>query len=182
VLYRDTRHNLGFQVVEAFARRHRLRIGERAYGGRVGRGQVAGEPVVLLLPHTYMNLSGLSVGQAIRQLGLSPRDMVVVSDDLDLPPGKLRLRPKGGHGGHNGLRSIIEALGTEEFPRLRLGIGRPEGHRVVEYVLGYFTPEEHTLIRRAVEQAVEVLTLVAAEGVEAAIAKLPVVIEREGGR
>lgn len=181
LLYKDTRHNLGFQVIEAFAERHRIRLHERAYGGRVGRGVVAGCPLVLLLPHTYMNLSGLSVQQAVRQLSLAPSDLVVVVDDLDLPPGELRLKPKGGSGGHNGLRSIIECLGTDAFPRLRLGIGRPEGHQVVEHVLGYFTPKEHTLVREAVERAITVLEWIAAEGVEAAIAKFGRLVQREGG-
>jgi PTH1 family peptidyl-tRNA hydrolase len=157
-------------------------MGERAYGGRVGRGKVGGEDLVLLLPHTYMNLSGLSVRQAVRQLGIPAQDLVVVVDDLDLPPGELRLRLKGGSGGHNGLRSVIESLGTEEFPRLRLGIGRPEGHRVVEHVLGYFTPREHALVRDAVERAVVVLEWVAAEGVEAAVARMGTLQRRGDGQ
>jgi PTH1 family peptidyl-tRNA hydrolase len=181
LLYRDTRHNLGFQVVEAFARRHRIRIAERAYGGKVGRGQVAGNDVVLLLPHTYMNLSGLSVQQAVRQLKITPQEMVVVVDDLDLPPGKIRLRRRGSAGGHNGLRSIVESLGTEDFPRLRIGIGRPEGHQVVEHVLGYFSPQEHTLVHRAIEDAVAVLDALAAQGLDAAIDRMGVLIKGEGG-
>lgn len=166
--YRMTRHNLGFLTAEAFAKRHRVSLRRSAYKGRYGEGQIAGVSFGVLLPLTYMNLSGDSVGVAVRGLGLRTEDILVISDDIDLPVGKLRLRDRGSSGGHNGLRSIIEALGSEDFPRLRIGIGRPSDDMVVSWVLGYFSPEEHRLIGKAVPLAVEALTLALARGLDAA--------------
>lgn len=167
--YRGTRHNMGFWVVEHLGRSWNISTRRRAYSGRYGQGTVDGADVGLFLPQTFMNLSGLAVRQAVSQLHLSAQDLLVVSDDLDLAPGKLRLRLKGSSGGHNGLGSIIEALGTEDFARLRVGIGRPEGHLVVEWVLGYFSREEHQVMADVVSRAAEVLKTAVTQGFEAAM-------------
>ncbi len=166
--YRSTRHNLGAAAAEAFCRKHRIRLHRGPYRGLFGTGQVGGKSVGVLLPMTFMNLSGESVDLAVKGLALAPRDLIVISDDLDLPVGTLRLRERGSSGGHNGLRSIMEKLGTEEFPRLRMGIGHPPTDMVVAWVLGYFTREEHKVIEAAVEQAVEALDAYIEKGPEAA--------------
>jgi len=170
--YRMTRHNLGFLAAEALAKRHRVTLRRSAYRGRFGEGQAEGTPFGVLLPMTYMNLSGESVALAVRAFGLEAKDVLVVSDDIDLPLGKLRLRERGSSGGHNGLLSIIEALGTEDFPRLRIGIGRPKDDMVVSWVLGYFSPDEHTLIQKAIPLAVEALSLAVVGNLDAARMKL----------
>lgn len=122
--YRRTRHNAGQMVVEALAERLGLRFSSK-YAGRFAQGRSAVAPIALLIPTTYMNLSGRSVGPAAGSLHLTPDRVLVVHDELDLPFGEVRGKLGGGHGGHNGLRSIQEGLGSADFPRVRLGIGRP---------------------------------------------------------
>lgn len=170
--YRSTRHNLGAVVAEAFCRRHRIRLRRSSYRGLLGAGQVGGIQVAVLLPTTFMNLSGEAVKLAVGGLDLTARDIIVVSDDLDLPVGTVRLRDRGSSGGHNGLRSIIEELGTEDFPRLRMGIGRPQTDMVVAWVLGYFTREEHKVIEAVVPRAVDALDTFVVQGPDAARQRL----------
>src|SRR5947208_14818380 len=116
------RHNMGFQTLDRFAGEHGLRFIEKRARAQVARGVLHGEEVVLAKPQTYMNLSGESVRALVKGLGVKLEDVLIVSDDLDLAFGKVRLRAQGSHGGHNGLRSVIAALGTNTFPRLRLGV------------------------------------------------------------
>lgn len=168
MMYRGTRHNLGFLIAEAFGKRHRIAFRQKAYKGRFGEGQVGGRPVALLLPMTYMNLSGEAVAAARKGMGIRPEEILVIADDMDLPTGQLRLRDKGSSGGHNGLRSIIDLLGTEGFARLKVGISHPSGDMVVDWVLGYFSREEHTLVSAAIPKAVEVLTSAVTQGIQAA--------------
>jgi len=144
--YARHRHNFGFQTVDRFAERQGLRFTEKAARALLARGQVGGEAVVLAKPQTFMNLSGESVKSLLKQLGAKVEDLLVVYDDLDLPLGRLRLRPQGSAGGHNGLRSIIDRLGTNQFARLRLGIGRPprgdSEEAVLAHVLHPFSRDE----------------------------------------
>ncbi len=168
LFYRGTRHNLGFVVVEALARRHRSALRQRAYQGRFGQLRVAGHDLGLLLPQTFMNMSGDSLRLAVAGLGLTAEEVLVVLDDLDLPPGSLRLRAAGSSGGHNGLESILEALGTEQVPRLRVGIGRPPDQMVVEWVLGYPSLADRQALEAVVPQAVAVLDTLIAKGFDAA--------------
>lgn len=168
LFYRGTRHNLGFVVVEAWAKRHRAALRQRAYQGRFGRLSVAGHELALLLPQTFMNMSGDSLGLAVAGLGLAPEEVLVVLDDLDLPPGSLRLRAAGSSGGHNGLESILQVLGTEQVPRLRVGIGRPPDQMVVEWVLGYPSAADRQALEKVVPQAVAVLDTLAVKGFDAA--------------
>ncbi len=168
LFYRGTRHNLGFVVVEAWARRHRAGLRQRAYQGRFGRLSMAGHDLALLLPQTFMNMSGDSVRLAVDGLGLGAEEVLVVLDDLDLPPGSLRLRAGGSSGGHNGLESILEALQTEQVPRLRVGIGHPTDQMVVEWVLGYPSLAERRALDLAVPQAVAVLDTLVGKGFDAA--------------
>lgn len=154
--YRDTRHNVGYAVVSRLAERHGIKA--RTQGAAlVGVGTIADEPVVLAQPTTFMNESGRAVAQLHRRYpGVALDDLLVVLDDMDLPLGTIRLRPKGGAGGHRGLASVIAALGTEAFPRLRIGVGRPPpGIDPIDYVLDRFRPEEREAVEAAIERAAD---------------------------
>ncbi len=159
--YASTRHNIGFMVVDRLVREYGL-------SGCIGRidvalaqGHIAGIPVVAAKPLAYMNRSGEPVGDFVRTHGIQCEDMVVIHDDIDLAYGRIKIKEKGGDGGHNGLRSLIDALGTDEFVRVRMGVGRPEiGIGVVEYVLGEFDSMQQSTLEPFLTLAVE-----AAEGI-----------------
>lgn len=169
--YRGTRHNVGQDVVHHVASRLGLRLEDEGWA-RVGRRRVGSATIVLAIPATYMNLSGQAVRDLLRRYRRRPEDLLIVHDDLDLPLGYIRLRPGNGSGGHNGIRSIIEELGTGLFPRLRIGIGRPpEGVDPVEFVLDRFTPDEYLVIDKAVARAADAALTVASEGLEAAMTR-----------
>jgi len=164
--YADTRHNIGFRVVETLARRGEVSFEDRRYGF-VARMQHRGRWLVLLKPTTYVNLSGRAVHYWLKKEKLGPDRLLVVADDIALPFGRLRLRPKGGDGGHNGLASIIQILGTQEFARLRFGIGHnfPPG-RQVDYVLGEWTDEEKKELPAHIDHAAEAVLSFATIGLE----------------
>jgi PTH1 family peptidyl-tRNA hydrolase len=169
--YRGTRHNLGFEVIETLLARRAARPSRR-FAGLSATVAGPGGAVTLLMPETFMNDSGRSVAMARRRLGTTPAEVLVVHDDLDLPAGAVRVRPRGSSGGHNGLKSIIVALGGEGFGRVRLGIGRPpgpQGEDVVRYVLERFVPAERPLVDEAVGRAADAVECVLAEGYEAAM-------------
>lgn len=179
--YAGTRHNVGYRVVERFGERHRVALSSRKFGGRFGRGDVGGIEVGLLEPETFMNLSGECVAEALRYLPVGDwkRDLIVVSDDVDLPFGRLRLRPGGGAGGHKGLLDIIEHLGGDAFARLRFGVGRPAGNRMdtADYVLqGFSDAEEKTLASR-LDEAAEALDAILIDGLDKAMNR----VNREAG-
>lgn len=156
--YADTPHNLGFRAIDALA----TRLGaewktEKRFKALAAKALRKGETLWLLKPQTYMNLSGESVGPFLKYYGATPGDFVVLSDDCDLPPGRLRIRPSGSAGGHNGLKSIIAHVGTEAFARIRLGAGRTEGERrgLVDFVLHRYTPAEAALADETAQAAAE---------------------------
>lgn len=157
--YERTRHNVGWRVVEAFAKKFRIDITKHEKNALTGSGRVAGGSVMVAKPLTYMNLSGDAVRLLVNAYLESTTDMIVVYDDIDLPLGKLRIRPNGSAGTHNGMRSIIGELATENFPRLRIGIGSNEQGRLRDYVLDEFSADEEPLVERAVERAVDALLL-----------------------
>jgi PTH1 family peptidyl-tRNA hydrolase len=167
--YAATRHNVGFRVVEAFAAAHRIRL-QSAGDLAVGRGALAGEELWVAEPLGYMNRSGSAVRGLLEETSGEPGALLVVYDDLDLPLGQLRFKRAGGHGGHNGVRSIIEALGTDSFLRLKVGIGRPPvGRDPVEYVLEPFSAQEGAVMVPAVERARDAITVALTEGVDVAM-------------
>lgn len=139
--YATTRHNLGFMVVDEIARRHAATKLRGRFRAELSEVFLTGEKVILLKPQTYMNLSGVAVREAARWYRIAPSDTLVVADDIDLPFGTIRMRASGGSGGHNGLKSIFAELGTDEVPRLRIGIGRGSG-AATRQVLGKFRQEE----------------------------------------
>jgi len=167
--YRGTRHNLGYEVVDRLAARLAIRFEDDGWN-RVGRGRADGVHVLLAKPETYMNVSGQAVKDLLRTRRRRPADLLVVHDDLDLAIGRLRLRPGGGPGGHNGIRSIIEYLGTADFPRLRVGIGRPPaGVDPAEFVLERFSSQERAVVDAVIDQAADAAFCVAVQGLDAAM-------------
>jgi PTH1 family peptidyl-tRNA hydrolase len=168
--YSATRHNLGFLSLERLAQKHRLRFSGKRGKSIVARGSLNGHDVALAKPQTYMNLSGQAVRDLLRIYGVPPKSLLVVYDDVDLPTGTIRLRGNGGPGTHNGMRSIVDALGTTEFPRLRIGVGQPtNGQDLADYVLGLPTPDERTLLDEALGRAVEAIETFVRRGVGAAM-------------
>jgi len=162
--YRDTRHNVGFQVVDELARRWRSETWRRRYEAEVAEHRADG-PVLLVKPQTFMNLSGVSVREAAKFYKAQPAEIIVIHDDLDLPPGRMRIRERGGAGGHRGIESIIAQLGTAEFVRIKFGIGRPPaGWEPADYVLGRFSQEEQPLIKEMIITAADAVEMLLKEG------------------
>lgn len=154
--YEKTRHNAGFMVVDELAEALGISLNQLKFKGMLGEGRVGAEKALLLKPLTYMNLSGESMIQVLQFYKMQPEDILVIYDDLDTPVGQIRLRMKGSAGGHNGIKSIIQHLGTEEFNRIRVGIGRPQpGKKVVDYVLEPFFSEEEGDIKAALKKSAE---------------------------
>ncbi len=155
--YEATRHNAGFWWVDALARELKLSlVADRSYHGLLARGNVNGQTVWLLEPQTYMNLSGKSVGALARFFKIAPQDILVVHDELDVPPGQAKLKFGGGHGGHNGLRDIHAQLGTGDYWRLRLGIGHPgDKNQVADWVLKKPPPDEREAIEGCVARTLK---------------------------
>jgi PTH1 family peptidyl-tRNA hydrolase len=167
--YAGNRHNVGFQCLDRLAQAHGLEFTRLQHKAMVALGQIKGVKVVLARPLTYMNLSGQAVGPLVRWYKVSLADLLVIYDDLDLPLGAIRLRPGGGAGGHKGMLSIIAALGTEDFPRLRVGIGRPAHGDAVDYVLSDFTAAEQAVMAGVYRQVVAAVECFLGEGVVAAM-------------
>ena len=168
--YRDTRHNLGFRVLDELAARLGVAFAREKYAGLFAEGRAADARIALLKPMTYMNRSGESVCQAVRYCISGLENLLVVTDDVNLPLGRLRLRASGSAGGHNGLKSIIDHLGTNAFPRLRIGvgIGKDDGD-LTRHVLGRFTPEENAVVERAVLKGADAVLVYAQYGLQAAM-------------
>ena len=166
--YHGTRHNIGFRVLDSFAREERLPFRRSPYQGYLAKSS-GPAPLYLLKPTTYMNLSGRSLRQAVQALGLAPEEILCICDDLDLPVGQLRLRAEGSAGGHNGLKSIIAELGTQQFARLRIGVGRPPDDDVVRFVLGSARGDDAVRLAWAVDLAVQCLRTAVADGIEPAM-------------
>ena len=168
--YESTRHNAGFLAVDELARGLRFSLTQEKYHALVGRGRIDGEETIVAKPQTYMNESGRAVGAILRYTSASARDLIVVHDELDLPLGAVRVKDGGGHGGHNGLRSIMEHLGTSEFIRVRVGVGRPPEHEdAAEYVLRPFLPGEKQAGADAIVKAADAVRTVITEGLTRAM-------------
>jgi PTH1 family peptidyl-tRNA hydrolase len=165
--YRGTRHNVGFEVIDLLAERHRIKLDKGRYQARLGSGQIGDVPVWLVKPLTYMNLSGKSVAPLARECGLSPDRILVVADDLDLKLGRLRLKPGGSAGGHNGHKSIIASLGSSEYPRLKIGIDAASGGTTIDHVLGPFSRSERDTIDLALGRAADGVEAIVQRGLEA---------------
>ena len=162
--YKETRHNIGFHVLDELACRWNCPPWKHRYEAEVSEHRAIG-PVLLVKPQTFMNLSGVAVREAAKFYKAPSTDIIVVHDDLDLAVGRLRIRERGGSGGHRGIESILVELGTDEFVRVRFGVGRPpDGWESADYVLGKFLPAEHEGVRAAVIKAADAVEAILKEG------------------
>jgi len=169
--HRHNRHNVGFMAIDALAAKHGLTLGRVQNKAIVGDGRVAGRSVIMIKPQTFMNRSGDAVGPLARYYRVAPEHILVIYDDIDLPPGTVRLREKGGSGGHNGMKSIIQHLG-QDFPRLRLGVGRPSGRMPpAAYVLQDFGRDEQEVLEAMMGQAMQAVETYLVDGIELAMSR-----------
>jgi PTH1 family peptidyl-tRNA hydrolase len=182
--YKNNRHNIGYRCADELARRLRVRLQRVHPVVSEGLGQLAGEPLVVARPRTYMNRSGRAARLVLERHGTGPRDLMVAHDDVDLPLGVLRLKLGGGAGGHNGLRSILEVLGGADFTRIRLGIGRPAAAKVdlADWVLEDFDSDEEEIAAALAEGAVEAVEVILAAAITAAMNRFNVSTTQGGAR
>lgn len=171
--YEWTRHNMGFLVIDELAEREKLPVQKLKYRALTNTVTLGGQSVLLMKPTTYMNLSGESVGEAARFYKIPPQRVLVISDDVALPQGKLRIRRSGSAGGHNGLKNIISHLGSDQFPRIKVGVGgKPHpDHDMADWVLGKFTGQDKKVMEEAIARAADAVTLLLEQGVDQAMAK-----------
>ena len=168
--YAGTRHNIGFDAVTAIADKYNLSINNKNFKGVYADGHIAGEKVLLVQPQTFMNLSGECVREVADFYKLNPDEIIIICDDINLDVGRLRIRKKGSAGGHNGLKNIIAHLGTEEFPRIRVGVGeKTEGWDLADYVLARFDKDSEPVIRDALANVVGAVETWISEGIDAAM-------------
>lgn len=153
--YEKTRHNVGFDVIDALGEKYNIKIKEKKHRALCGKGVIAGEQVLLVKPQTFMNNSGESIGEILRFYKLNPQeDLIVIFDDVSLNPGNIRIRERGSAGGHNGIKSIIACCGGSDFSRIKVGVGsKPEGWDLADHVLGRFSKEEREHVELAIEDA-----------------------------
>ena len=158
--YEGTRHNVGFMTLDALADKYNIDVREKAFKGLIGKGVIEGNKVILVKPQTYMNLSGECIRQVMDYYKVDPAEFIVIYDDISLVPGGIRIRKKGSAGGHNGIKNIIAHLGTQEFPRVRIGVGeKPARMDLADYVLGHFSTEDRAKVEEAIGHAMDATVL-----------------------
>lgn len=169
--YENTRHNIGFMVIDETAGKYHISVTERKHKALTGKGYIGGQKVILVKPQTYMNLSGESIREIIDYYKIEEKtELIVISDDVSLMPGLIRIRKKGSAGGHNGLKNIILHLGHDEFCRIRMGVGeKPPGYDLADYVLGHFGQEDKALIMESVRQAADAIETIVTGGADRAM-------------
>lgn len=169
--YENTRHNIGFDVIDALADKYGISVKEVKHKAVTGKGIIEGKRVILVKPLTFMNLSGESVRQVLDFYKASPEeDLIVIADDISLDVGKIRIRKKGSAGGHNGLKNIILHTGTDGFQRIKMGVGeKPAGYDLADYVLGHFTKEERVAMQESIDNAVDAIRIMITEGADKAM-------------
>lgn len=160
--YEGTRHNIGFDVMDALAEKYNISISEKKHKALCGKGVIEGEKVLLVKPQTYMNLSGESIAEILNYYKVdAEEDFLVVFDDISLAPGNIRIRKKGSAGGHNGIKNIIAMTGTQNFKRIKVGVGeKPKGWDLADYVLGRFSDEDRKKVNDAIEDAIGAVSLI----------------------
>ena len=168
--YEGTRHNIGFITVDFLAEQHQVRVTKIRHKALTGEGMISGRKVLLVKPQTYMNLSGNSIREIMAYYKAPPENLLVIYDDADLPAGQIRIRKKGGAGTHNGMRSILYDLQTEEFPRIRVGVGQSGRMDLGAYVLSGFRKDEREIMEEAVVRAAEAVACVLEKGMDKAMA------------
>lgn len=170
--YAGTRHNVGFSVIYNISDAYNIPVDTKKHKALIGKGVIEGEKVILAMPQTYMNLSGESVRELMDFYKCDLSDLIIIYDDISLDVGKLRIRAKGSAGGHNGIKNIIAHLGTQEFSRIRIGVGeKPAKMDLADYVLGRFTKEEQPVIRESADRARQAVATILTEGVASAMNK-----------
>jgi PTH1 family peptidyl-tRNA hydrolase len=168
--YDNTRHNVGFETIDLLGKRLGIKINKLKHKALYAEGVIAGSRVILVKPQTFMNLSGESVREILNWYKVSVNNIIIVYDDIDLPVGKLRLRPKGSSGSHNGMKSVIYQIQSEEFPRVRIGIDRPpEGWDLANYVLSKFSADERKMMDEAISNASDAVEEIIRSGVDQAM-------------
>lgn len=169
--YKNTRHNIGFDVIDILADKYNIVTGIRKHQAFCGKGFIGNEKAVLAMPQTYMNLSGDSVREIVNYYKIdTEKELIIVYDDVDLDVGQIRIRKKGSAGGHNGMKSIIRQLGTENFIRIRMGVGaKPKGYDLADYVLGHFSADERELMDESIIRATEAIRVIIEDGVDMAM-------------
>lgn len=167
--YENTRHNMGFLVIDRLASKNDIKVNKLKHRALVGDGFISGQKVLLVKPQTYMNLSGESLGEVLRYYHAEPQNLIVIYDDFDLAAGTLRIRKKGSAGSHNGMKSVIEQVGSQDFPRVRVGIGESGGLDWKDFVLGKVTGGQQQLISEAVEQAADSIICILEKGIDKAM-------------
>ncbi len=162
--YRGTRHNVGFDVIDTLADKYNIAVETRKSRALIGKGIIAGQKVLLVKPQTYMNLSGESIGELVSYYKVDEeQELLVIYDDVSLDVGQLRIRRKGSAGGHNGIKDIIRHLGTDVFPRIKIGVGeKPKGYDLADYVLGHFSREERKMMEEGYQKAAEAVEMILA--------------------
>ncbi len=169
--YINTRHNIGFDVIDKLAEQENISVLEKKHKAIIGKGYLAGQKCILAKPQTFMNLSGESVRELVDYYKVDEKDeLIVISDDISLDVGQLRIRKKGSAGGHNGLKNIISHLGHDTFMRVKMGVGeKPKGYDLADYVLGHFTGQERTVMDEAAGRAADAIRMIITEDVDAAM-------------
>ena len=168
--YENTRHNIGFDVIDKLADQENIGVLEKKHKAIIGKGVIAGQKCILAKPQTFMNLSGESVRAAADFYKVEPENILVIYDDVSLEPGQLRIRGKGSAGGHNGIKNIIAHLGTQEFPRIKVGVGeKPGSMDLADYVLSRFSKGEQEMMDQAFREAAEAAAAVIGQGIDAAM-------------
>ena len=178
LFYSNNRHNIGFMCARHIGREHGIKFDKKQGQSRTGSGEIEGQKVTLARPQIYMNNSGEAVSLLLKRLKITPGDLIIIHDDLDLPVGKIRIRYGGGSGGHKGIESIVAHTGSREFYRIRVGIGRPsemegidtdKGGAVIDHVLSGFTHDEKKVIKKVIPNVSEAVACLITEGLEAAM-------------
>lgn len=170
--YARTRHNMGVDVVNEIADKYKIAISREKFNGLYGTGEIEGEKVILLKPQTFMNLSGDSVIEFVNFYKINIDKVIVIYDDIDTEPGRIRIRTKGGPGTHNGMKSVVYRLGSENFPRVRVGIGMPEfKNDLINYVIGNIKDEEYDVLKEGINKAADAVPSIIKDGIETAMNK-----------
>ena len=169
--YDNTRHNIGFDTIDAIADKYHIQVAELKHKAKIGKGYIGGDKVILAKPLTFMNLSGESVRAIIDYYKVDVEtELVVISDDISLLPGQLRIRKRGSAGGHNGLKNIIQHVGGDNFQRIRMGVGeKPKEYDLVDWVLGHFNKEDRKAVDEAIQKAVQAVEIILTDGADAAM-------------
>jgi PTH1 family peptidyl-tRNA hydrolase len=169
--YSRTRHNIGFMVIEEFAYRNKIDFKDKKEGYRIGRGFIEGQDILLIEPLLYMNMSGSVIRKILRKFNIQPENLIAIHDDLDMEIGKLRIRKTGSSGGHKGIESIIQNIGSKDFIRLKIGIGREEGVLAEDHVLSKFRRNEIPLIKDTIKKTADAIYYIVSEGLDKAMNK-----------